>query len=417
MSSQLDTLPVAVAEPRTIGSKTLAAAFLIGMLAPTSINGTFRLGVDLGYAVVAVVFLIAFRPWLTVPATGQLVGVTVWALGLLAGTATSPFAGAYVLGLAPTMVGVGLVLLCRPGDLRVSNTVLRRAVRFVAVVYAVWVVGLLAPLPLVQLLTARLYPDYYQELVTFMVEIRHPVTAWGTHSAAGLAFFLLFVVFYVESLYAPRRSSIPWCLFWIVAMVSLRSSSGVFLAAIALLWMFVPWAVTSVRQQIRRHSQRMMMWAGLVVTIGFVLLAPIVFELVRRVLDTNVGGFSGRYSRQSGRLFDTIRWIQRHPFRPIGFTESPTIAVGDSGIINSYLRGNYLSLLGQYSALFLMFRQFLNRRLALQLFLAFALFDLGFEALPIWRLQLVLIPVLFTLRSIIVNSNVDISAPNTRSVC
>ena len=77
--------------------------------------------------------------------------------------------------------------------------------RIVGLISAIWVVGLLVQVPIIQSLTVRLFPAYYQNLVRFMVEeIQHPVTSWGTHSVAAYFYFLL-VIFFRQDFHANGR--------------------------------------------------------------------------------------------------------------------------------------------------------------------------------------------------------------------
>jgi hypothetical protein len=85
-------------------------------------------------------------------------------------------------------------------------------------------------------------------------------------------------------------------------------------------------------------------------------------------------------------------------------TESARLGFGDSGYVDYFLRGSLFAVFGVYIAIFGTFRQFIpSRPIAHFLFGSLLLFDLGFSALPSWRLQLVLIPYLLALRALLLS--------------
>jgi hypothetical protein len=143
---------------------------------------------------------------------------------------------------------------------------------------------------------------------------------------------------------------------------------------------------------------------ALVVT-GIIGLTAAIFwdqivAAISAILVLEANGFSGRYSSGSGRIYATLMWIRDHPLSPIGLSYSPNLVFGDSGYVEYFLRGSLLSLVGVYLAFTAAAQRFLGRTLLwVHVCCAVMAFELGFSALPLWRLQLFLVPILVAMHA------------------
>jgi hypothetical protein len=384
-------------------SVVIVGSFLLGVFGPTSVDGRLRPLVAVAYSGVAVAVLVFLRLAMPLPTPAQMLALGLFGGGLLLGTALSPFAGQYSPGLVPSFVGVALLLIATPVELpKRATAALHRAIRWSGIAYAAWATGILLTVPVIQDITIKYYPAYYQELVKgLVVLLHHPVAAWGTHSAAALIFFLFALYFRHDAVTTGRLSSTLLAMFWVGALFSLRSFSGLFLGLWALILLLNPWLVHVPHYTSRFLAHRLGRITVVVVVAAIIVLWRPVIASVQSVLGLDVSGFSGRYSEGSGRIYQTVAWIRDHPLSPIGFTETESLVFGDSAYIDYFLRGSLLTVIGTYLGLVVTVRRFLgSSRLGLHLALAIVAFDLGFSALPLWRLQLIWVPLLLGIASI-----------------
>lgn len=392
--------PAIVSASLPFASMVVCGAVVLGVFLPTSLDGTFRPMVDVGGSALAAAVLIYYRISMPAPNWGQMLGASALVVGLLVGTVTSPFSGAYSPGLLPTFAGIVLLVVSQPIRLseRSANHLLT-TIRVAGTISAGWVAALIIGVAPVQQLTVRLFPAYYQELVPFMVADHRPVTSWGTHSVAAFFYFLMTLFFRQDFLATGRRRSIVLSMFYVAAMFGLRSVSGLALGGFSIVVLLMSVLAAPRGGQERVRARRVTIAIASVGVIVLVVVGEQLAGAASKVLDFNFGGFSGRYDRNYGRIYPTIQWLQNNPFRPIGFTESTRIVFGDSGPVDYFLRGGFLAVVGVYSALLITLRRFiLQTQLIVVLSTALLLFELGFSALPIWRLQLILVPYLLAMR-------------------
>lgn len=390
---------------RTTGS--LCAVLLLGAIfLPTSSDGTLRPSADLAIAGVA-----TSSNWLMVlywrrhvrALDAVLVGVGVGALALA--TATSPFYGTFSFGSIPYLASLFGMLLVRPPNRLIATAIrsLDTAAAIASWVLVAWGAGVVLGSAAVQTMTIRYFPAFYQDLVRFMViEVRHPVGPFGTHSVAGFWYFLLFLIAYRRWLVRHQPSALLLAVSLLAVLALLRSFTAVFLGALAIGVMMVPSAAfprpTDAGDRTWRRRSTVAIWAAAILTL--VRAFRTLNAYGESIFGVQFGGFSGRYSLSSGRIYDTLVYLRQHPLAFIGITKSSRVVFGDSGLIEFYLRGGPLLLVSIYGLWGrLLWHLSFRGRTWLLLFAGLLAFDVGFTALTLARLQLALIPLLLALRS------------------
>lgn len=220
------------------------------------------------------------------------------------------------------------------------------------------------------------YSSFYQQLLTLMFLSDKPVFVFGTHSLAGLFYYLLFFMNFKVYLNKKNMISLLFSVVFLALMFFLRSTTAYILLGIAL------------AQLLYYLSKKSLPLLFLTVLILFFVLNnnfETISYNISRVANANITGFAGRYS-SSGALNVTIDYIFNH-LTPIGIVNVPGLYYTDSGWIMNILRGSLLFFvivyLGFYSFLR---RNLINKRTALWIFIIIFSFEVGFQGLTYIRL-------------------------------
>lgn len=221
------------------------------------------------------------------------------------------------------------------------------------------------------------YNNFYDELLPRMIATYKPVTTFATHSVAGFFAYIFFFLNLRTYQKSGRRLHLGLAILYVgmcVAMMS-TTSLGFSIVAIAELAYIGRWRV--------------------------LVFAPVLYFLLgdRRedigaamtALWLGEGnGFGARYG-VGGILQESIAYIVRHPFLPVGVTFSSGFSFIDSGPIEYMLCGSLPLLLLVYGGLFLFLRgNLLDRSDVYRLFAVILAGELGFTLLTYMRSFLLL---------------------------
>jgi hypothetical protein len=231
------------------------------------------------------------------------------------------------------------------------------------------------------------YSAFYPELVPNMLgafAISKPVLTFATHSMAG---FMVYVLGYLSLLAYERDGrwlGLVAASAYLGLLILLSSTSSIILGAVLagqLTWVLV-----------RRFPSLAWFIPGAVavavviaVTMAGLTLTGVVTTVQDAVLGDQIVGLRARYS-ETGLLAEDIRYLSLHPLRPIGFTSSESLYLGDSGLAVNLMRGSLPVMLAVYGGLYVFFRHNIHDvRTARWLWLVTVAFEIGFTPLQYFR--------------------------------
>jgi hypothetical protein len=232
----------------------------------------------------------------------------------------------------------------------------------------------------------RFYSAFYPQLLTWMLDwFDKPVLTFGTHSLAAYFYYL----FFLSALVAWRRGG-HWLLLiaavlHLALMARLTSTAAVLLLGIAGVQVY--WLV------LRAWPARVVVGTVVAMLLAVVVVLPRLevdqgsWERLRRAtLGHETAGFVARYG-ETGVLAGNLRWLRDHPFEPVGFSYSPRLFYGDSGIVVYAVRGTVLLPVLIYLAFFaLLWRGLDDRSVAVGVWVVTVIFEIGFTPLLYPRL-------------------------------
>lgn len=364
----------------------LSLLLLVGLFAPSSINGEpsrFVWVISFGILWVLFAYFVwkhDVRPRAVTSVTLPMVVVMI-ACTFLVLSATFPFD----FPMFVKYISLAMVLALNLRNVRPGRLV--SASFFAAnTVWIAWGVAAIAGNERIWEFTAKWYTYFYPELVQGMMALNKPVFTFGSHSLAGFFTYLFLWLNWEKYKTQGKTLSLVFVVCDLVLLFALASTTSFVFAALAIIQIgFWLW---------RRKPKLLFVFAGcLFLTVflersvladGFwdLLSSPL---LVKGVLDTDDSGLLARYG-MSGILSPTLDYLRNHPFKPIGFTNPPSLFLGDSGPVQYFLKGSIPLLLLIYGGLYRFLRHNLPRReYALRLFAVFLAFEIGFDSLGYFR--------------------------------
>ena len=377
-----------------LAALTLALLLLVGLYCPTSVAENFSpLLYGINYLICfALLLLLSLGARRRPGAAACMVALSIVPV-LLFFTSVSGLA-TYTYGALPGYVVLSLLFLV---DLRETA-------------FPAWLYGLYAVLNALNLvacaailagnewITSLLithYSVFYPDLVANMLLMRMPVLTFGTHSLAAFFLYLFFYAAFQTYRLRRKRLFLVFAVGYVLLTLALLSVTGVVLASLALVQMAHHFGSSL------RHRW---LWVAGVLAAAcliaiFVPIEPL-FESTRdlvagaRDIVADPGaGFLGRLM-PGGTLYYDLQYLQEHPFRPVGVSYREGLMLGDSGIIEYFLRGSVLLVLLVYGGFFLFLKRNLVAKADLYLLFAVTLaFETGFTVLTYPR-TLYLLPFL-----------------------
>lgn len=371
---------------RTKSCLCIVAAALVGILFPTSANGDISTPLSLGAVLIPALFLS-----LTIRLNGwqqARIGYLILLLGLvLLFTTISPFS--YIAwGGAASYILASIVLLV---DFRPASQFSDAKVDLYLILAVVLIdfciltlgFGILADESILVEIVRQNYQSLSEELYEQMVVwYSKPVTVFGSHSTAALAYFALFVL----NIKIFKSLSLPWVwrLFFLLSAVGfvvlnwfLKSNTSTAMAILMVMFL----AFKPIKLLPRTLLLALFPWVA-------VFVAVTVFDssLLQSVLGESEGnGFLARYT-SGGRLQNTYDYLIDNYFLPIGFSYSPELGLGDNFIAEYVVK---TSPFGYFLILYLLwgwFRRHLGSPRYVFFFGFFLLADLAYPLLVYGRI-------------------------------
>ncbi|MGH9517613.1 MAG: hypothetical protein ACRD3P_18250 [Terriglobales bacterium] len=238
------------------------------------------------------------------------------------------------------------------------------------------------------------YNDFYADLLPTMLALHKPVLTFASHSIAGFFLYLFFWANWRDFRLRGSYLSLFCALGHVALCIALTSHTSLAMAALAIAE--IAWTSASLHPRITATAA--------------VLLALAVWAFTPRDvrdavsdgwqtaqtfwLDTNNetrSGFWGRFSR-NGNMRDAMVYVSDHPFSPIGVSGHPDMMLGDSGILQDFVRGSAPLVLLIYGGLWYFLRRCLNLRTSVRFLFVVLLFEVGYSVL-IYQRTLCLLPL------------------------
>lgn len=311
----------------------------------------------------------------------------VFALGivvaLIAFTVLSPFTEISP-GLIPIFGSLAVLYALNLRDITLAGTA-RWALLAVLGISLVFGTGLALDVAAVDRIAVSLYSAFYPELLGNMVLLNNkPVLTLGTHSLAAFVIYLFVYLCYTAWRVFPTWPRRIGTLWFIVLLWRLTSTTSLILTGVAILQVAA--------LQLRRR--RWLLPVGTVLAVGVGLSAFLMssltlldmLELARdALLGDRIRGLLSRYA-PGGLLAGNFEYLSQHPLRPIGVGFTPTLYLGDSGVLLMIMRGSIPLLLAVYGGLFAFLRYNLRSRAqAHWIFVVIVAFEIGFTPLQYFR--------------------------------
>jgi len=370
----------------------ISALFLMGVYAPSSMDGVYSEALWIIYLIVAAMLFTAMllRPH-GIANEWTCVNSLVIVASLIGSTILSPFPDYRWGGLLPYLV---LALLLTVDVQKLDGGARFQTVFAIAsAVNIIWGVSMLLGSESVNNFVITHYSAFYPELLELMTTLRKPVLSFGTHSLAGFFLYLFFWLNLETAKVTGRRIFVIFAACFVFLTVALLSFTGFILGALAF------------AQMLRYASvQRPKVVAGFVIVVCMVSCAVVkqydltlddwvqATKAASDVLSSPTSGFLGRFS-QAGTLYSTVNYLKDSPFSPVGVGYRGDLFFGDCGPIEYYLRGSVFLVVAIYGGLFAFLRRnLLSKGDALFLFVIIVGFEVGLTALPQVR-TLYLLPV------------------------
>ena len=372
---------------------------LFGLYVPSSVSGLISHPLNVVALIGTMVGIAALL--VTSPSSGPRRAVQAACLiaSVLAGaTVLSPF-----IEVSPGVVVLYAVLgLLLATDLRglQSGTTVVRCFAAVSVVSLLVGTLLVADVQVVDRTILAWYTSFRPELATEMVVLDHkPVLTFGTHSMAS---FMVYLFFHMSlSAYQAGRGR-TWLLaaagyLWLLTHLHATTATLLLLLAGAeLIWIAVRPAPRSTRLASAGVAAMAVVGAAI-----WLAAAPAAADAVRvLVLGDSSHGFIARYGA-GGLLAANLDYLAAHPFAPIGVTFTPSLYLGDSGVVINALRGSLPLVVVVYGGVLAFAMGNLRSRFdGILLGCLIAAFELGFTPLQYFRFLAVLPLIVVFMNSI-----------------
>ena len=364
----------------------LIAGFLFGFYVPSSLGGVISrdLTIVALLGTCAVLGLLVVLPSGFTPPLGVAAGLGMLAV-LIVASVVSPF-DEFSPGVIFIYVAIALLYML---DLR--GTVSRRGVIAAFAVMNVLSVALGAAIVLgvepVHAVLKTYYSAFYPDLVPNMLDkfaISKPVLTFGTHSMAG---FVVYVIGYLSLLAFERDGrwlGLTAAVAHLVMLALLTSTTSTILGLV--LAAQIAWSILRDRPALTWFVPVfVVLIVGSAVLIAGVTLAGSLASARQAVLGDRIAGFLSRYA-QNGLLTTDLRYLSVHPFRPIGFSFSNSLNLGDSGLMINLLRGSIPGMLITYGGLYAFLRQNIGDLFTARwLWVVTIAFEAGFPPLQYFR--------------------------------
>jgi hypothetical protein len=362
-----------------INTAVLISVLVMGMFLPTSINGqrTNSLNYVNFFIALAVYTVLIFR-------LGYVSQKKVWAFCAIVGlmilfTLTTSLV-AYSLSVGILYMVAGVLFCIDIKNIRVGPGI---GIAFIIVnaINIAMGIGMAAHSGLVDDFVAKNYAYFYDQLLPRMLIEGKPVLTFSTHSLAG---FYLYVLFYLcLRTYLTKRQIVylVFALAYLGLCFLLQSSSGY-------LFLIIGLVVLARALLIGQKAGYVFLAAAALFTLSwFIDLFNVqaalsdAFGSISFRLDQNTSGFNGRYSL-NGVLTQDFRYIQNHPFSPIGMASGPEVWLSDSGYMVNWLRGSIALTIAFYGSFYFFVRGgLLNKRVGWSVLSIFLLFEIAFPNL------------------------------------
>ncbi|MEH7618622.1 hypothetical protein V7200_23695, partial [Cytobacillus firmus] len=296
-------------------------------------------------------------------------------ISILFFTLTSPFSnftyGAYASYLTLTFL---FLLNLRNVELLMISRVVFKIINILIIVSSV--LSLLEN-EIVRGILVDYYSSGYPLLVERMLLAGKPVLTFGTHSLAGVFFYLFYYINLKEYENTKDKVNLLILISYIILLFFLKSTTSTLLLIIATIQFF-----TTIFKYKKISVFSLPLILILVLfwdNIGFVGQFTVIFG-------KEGNGFVGRYSGE-GVLVNNINYIMNNPFRGIGLGHDDSLYYTDSGIILNLLRGSIFLALSIYIGLFFLFsKNLLNKKTAFYLVLIILAFEIGYSLLTYKRM-------------------------------
>ncbi|WP_396623783.1 hypothetical protein [Luteitalea sp.] len=362
----------------------LAATALLAVYLPSSTGGVIsaRLGgAGLSLTTVLLAGLLVRQHGVGQPVQAVLAGTTVASLVLA--TLFGPF-DVISPGLIPIFGSIAVLVALDLRDLALVG-VARGALLLVLGVSLVFGTGLALDMAWADRLAVGWYNAFYVDLLPNMViRFDKPVLTFATHSLAAFVMYLFVYLCYTAWRVRQSLLAAMGTLWFLFLLWRLSSTTSLVLTGVALLQILA--------LLLRRHR-----WLVPVLTVVLIgtticglllsgLSAPQMLEIVRdAILGNRANGLISRYA-SGGLLAGNFRYLSEHPLQPIGLGFSPTLYLGDSGVVLLLMRGSVPLMLAVYGGLFAFLHYNLrSRAVATWIFIVTVAFEVGFTPLQYYR--------------------------------
>jgi len=388
------------------GAFIFAGLCCLGLLAPSSVGGvpSSRLSalILLGMLAFSVLLILISRRlssrWGLL--LGLVIGTTPWLISW------ARLDENILPGIGVQFLLLGLVF-CLPMTIAPSHWIRRIVLPVVESWLAICAVGVMAGVPAIDRLLVNAFSQYYEILVPNMVALHRPVGPFATHSVAAFAYYLLLFV-HLRS-YRRRESlvDLSWASFWLIVIAALSSGTAavmLVLGGLDLVWT----VIRSKSASTRRVGMAVAITCASVLLYYAWLQRMPLMDLLSRVIGNENRGLLGRYNTATGVASGSIAYLSLHPFAPIGLADlagdsGPLTGqtLGDSGPVQYLLRGGLVLLGAVYGGLWVFLRGTVgNKRVAVWLWGVTFAFEIGFSALLVPRVIVLIMLIMVCLSDI-----------------
>lgn len=262
-----------------------------------------------------------------------------------------------------------------------------KTILFINIVISLLGFGILTEQSFLIELIQRYYQSLGEELYEQMVVWNSkPVTVFGSHSTAALAYFCFFALNFKLSRNINlssfwRTVYFLFALGFLILNWLLASNTAVAMTVLAVLFFLI-----APIRKLSNKSKFLFFIFGLAFFLVVVFDSSLFYSLFG---ESDANGFLGRYS-SGGRLQSTYDYLINNSFIPIGFSHSPEIGLGDNFIAEYIVKA---SPFGYAIILFLLwtwFNRHLNKYRAIAFFGFIVLADFAYPLLVYSRIAAVL---------------------------
>lgn len=271
-------------------------------------------------------------------------------------------------------------------DIKIDKSLIRTLFLINIVIFLLGF-GILTEQSLLVEVIQRNYQSLNEELYEQMIVWNSkPVTVFGSHSTAALAYFCLFAINF--KLFRNVNLSSFWrgiyLLFaagFLILNWLLISNTSVAMTAFVVLFFSM-----ALIRKLSKNTKVILFVIGLASIL--VIIADVGF-FYSMFGGSDANGFLGRYS-SGGRLQSTYNYLIDNNFMPIGFSYSAGIGLGDNFIAEYIIKASFF---GYFIILFLLwtwFRRHLSQYRALAFFVFIVLADFAYPLLVYSRIAAVI---------------------------